>query len=270
MASKSGVCLAEEVPLIDIDPIRYERNILIPELGLEGQRALSRAKVAVIGLGGLGSPVTFYLAAAGVGTIGLFDCDVVELSNLQRQILHNSNRLGVGKAESAAETLNALNPDVNFRLCNTRVTVDNALSLLDDYDVIIEATDNFGSKYVINDFCIERKKPFATAGILGLSGQAMFVVPGLTPCLRCLVPEPPMDVPSTTQLGVLGAIPGVLGSLEALAAIRWLAGMQSDERAGRGRLHTIDGSAMRLRTLNVERRAGCLCDAALESPQQGI
>ncbi|OIP29119.1 MAG: hypothetical protein AUK47_28255 [Deltaproteobacteria bacterium CG2_30_63_29] len=255
--------------MITIDTTRYERNILIPEIGLEGQRALNQAKVAVVGLGGLGSPVTFYLTAGGIGTIGLFDYDVVELSNLQRQILHNSDRLGVGKTESAAATLLALNPDTSFRLSNERITADNAPGLLDDYDVIVEATDNFRAKYLLNDYCVERRKPLATAGILGLSGQMMFIVPGSTPCLRCLVPEPPLDVPSTSQLGVLGAVPGLLGSLETLAVIRWLVGMRDDPLAGRGRLHSFDGSAMRLRTLNVERRVGCLCDAAVQKVKEG-
>jgi molybdopterin-synthase adenylyltransferase len=240
---------------------RYERNILIPRLGEEGQARLCAARVAVVGLGGLGSPAALYLAAAGVGTLGLFDFDRVELSNLQRQVLHTTDRVGTAKAGSAAVTLGALNPGVTLEPVETRITEENAADLLGRYDAVVEATDNFVSKFLLNDVCLKLRKPFATAGILALSGQALFVVPGQTPCLRCAVPEIPEGVPTTAQLGVLGAVPGILGSIEAFEIIRWLTGLWKAAPEGTGRLHTVDGATLRLRTLTLPARTDCTCAA---------
>ncbi len=244
---------------------RYGRNILIPGIGIEGQERLRAAHVAVVGLGGLGSPAALYLAAAGVGTLGLFDFDRVELSNLQRQVLHTTDRVGTAKAASAAVTLGALNPGVTLEPAETRVTEENAADLLGRFDAVVEATDNFASKFLLNDVCLSLKKPFATAGILALSGQAMFVVPGQTPCLRCAVPEIPVGVPTTAQLGVLGAVPGILGSIEAFEIIRWLTGLWSPRADGTGRLHMVDGATLRLRTLTLPAKTDCTC-AALRGP----
>ncbi|HOJ34729.1 MAG TPA: HesA/MoeB/ThiF family protein [Candidatus Hydrogenedentes bacterium] len=249
------------VHLTEEQRIRYARNIRIPGIGEVGQAKLRESRVAVVGLGGLGSPLCLYLAAAGIGTLGLIDADVVELSNLQRQVLHATSRIGKKKTESAAEVLQALNPEVNLVLVDRRVTAETAEGILENYDVVAEATDNFESKFLINDVCLRMKKPFATAGILGLSGQAQFVVPGKTPCLRCLFPQVPRGTPTTAELGVLGAVPGILGSLEALEIIRWVVGLWQPREDGSGRLHGVDGVSMSLRTLTVRRRPDCGCAA---------
>ena len=241
--------------------IRYRRNLLIPGFGEQGQERLGRTRVAVVGLGGLGSPVSLYLAAAGVGTLGLFDSDAVELSNLQRQVLHDTTRLGMRKADSAAAALKALNPEVAIHVHVVRVTAENARALLAPYDAVVEATDNFESKFLLNDVCLDLRKPLATAGILALSGHAMFVVPGCSPCLRCVSPDIPRGVPTTAEQGVLGAVPGILGSVEALEIIRWAAGLWDGRADGRGLLHSVDGRTMRLATLRVPRRKDCRCAA---------
>jgi len=239
--------------------IRYERNLLIPRFGEEAQERLANARVAVVGLGGLGSPAAYYLAAAGVGTLGLIDPETVELSNLQRQILHSTDGIGRHKADSAAEALAALNPDVDLSSVRTRLNRENAPGTLGRYDVVLEATDNFETKFLINDVCLELQKPFATAGILALSGQSQFVVPGKSPCLRCAVPAPPAGIPTTAEQGVLGALPGILGSLQALEVIRWIVGLWAPRCNGAGALHSVDGDAMRLNTLRITRREDCIC-----------
>jgi adenylyltransferase/sulfurtransferase len=247
------------VPLTDEQWTRYDRNLRIPGFGEAGQERLATMRVAIVGLGGLGSPVGFYLAAVGVGTLGLFDSDVVELSNLQRQVLHNTPQLGRPKAESAAETLAALNPEVKFETSRVRITGENAAGILSGFDAVVEATDNFESKFVINDACLDLQKPFATAGILALSGQALFVVPGKTPCLRCAVPDVPRGVPTTSQQGVLGVVPGILGSVQAMEIIRYAVGLWQPASDGRGALHSVDGQTMRLRTMRIPRRPDCRC-----------
>ncbi|MDX9972674.1 MAG: HesA/MoeB/ThiF family protein [FCB group bacterium] len=238
---------------------RYDRNIRIPGFGEEGQARLFASKALIVGLGGLGSPVAQYLCAAGVGTLGLLDSDVLELSNLQRQVLHSTPKLGHLKAESAAETLAALNREVQLKVLPHRLTEANAGELFAQYDVVVECSDNFETKFLINDMCLAYRKPFATAGILSLSGQAMFVVPGQTPCLRCAVPEIPEGVPTTAELGVLGAVPGILGSIEALELIRYLTGVWKPQSNGQGLLHTVNGDAMRLATMRIPRRPDCRC-----------
>ena len=238
---------------------RYQRNILIPGIGEAGQERLLNASVCIIGLGGLGSSAALYLAAAGVGRLGLVDSDVLELSNLQRQVLHTTDRLGTTKTQSAEETLRALNPEIRLQSAQMRVSEDNAADLLSAYDLVLEATDNFEAKFLINDVCLEYRKPFATAGILALSGQSMFVVPGQTPCLRCAIPVVPRGVPTSSEQGVLGAVPGVLGSLEAMAAIRYLAGLWNPQPDGAGAVHSIDGEALRWRTTRLPRNPRCRC-----------
>jgi molybdopterin-synthase adenylyltransferase len=238
---------------------RYARNLLIPGFGEAGQERLAGASVCVVGLGGLGSPAAFYLAAAGIGTLGLVDSDVVELSNLQRQVLHDTDRVGMAKVTSAVQSLAALNPDVRLRPHDERLTRDNAGALLADYDAVIEACDNFESKFLINDVCLEQRKPFATAGILALSGHALFVVPGQSPCLRCVTPSVPQGEPTTSDFGVLGVVPGMLGSLEAFEVIRWLAGLWQPGADGAGALHSVDGGTVRLKTVKIPRRRGCPC-----------
>ena len=239
---------------------RYARNLLLPGFGEAGQERFFRARVLVVGLGGLGSPVAYYLAAAGVGVLGLLDFDAVEVSNLQRQVLHSTDRLGMNKVDSAARTLSGLNPDVRLELVRERLTLENAQGFLRPYDVVVEACDNFAAKYIVNDACLALGKPFATAGVSEWSGQALFVVPGRTACLRCAVPaEPPAPA---APFGILGAVPGVLGGLEALEALRYLAGQWTPRADGAGLLHLMDGTTMRLRTMLLPRRNGCACGIA--------
>ena len=238
---------------------RYERNMLVPDIGIGGQELLLDARVCVVGLGGLGSPAALYLAAAGVGALGLVDSDVVELSNLQRQILHTTPRVGMSKTDSASETLSALNPEVELHTIDTRLTEDNALGIFSDYDVVVEATDNFETKFLINDVCLKLGKPFATAGILALEGHAMFVAPGQTACLRCALRDVPANQPTTGELGVLGAIPGLLGSLQALMVIRHITGIWKPEPDGACAMHTVDGRNLRLRSMKLPRNTACSC-----------
>jgi adenylyltransferase/sulfurtransferase len=238
---------------------RYKRNLLIPGFGEAGQERLATARVLIVGLGGLGGPVAFYLAAAGVGTLGLLDSDTVSLSNLQRQILHSMSRLGQRKSDSAAATLAALNPEVTMPTFPERLTPENAARRIGDFDVVVEAGDNFEVKFLINDACLDLQRPFVTAGILALTGHALFVVPGKTPCVRCLMPGVPDDVPTTAQLGVLGPVPGVLGSIEAVEVIRWLVGLWQPQPDGAGLFHSFNGNTMHLRTMRVPRRRDCRC-----------
>lgn len=248
--------------LSDEERTRYARNLLIPGFGETGQCRLKTARVLVVGLGGLGSPAALYLAAAGVGTLGLLDSDVVEMSNLQRQVAHDTARIGTPKTESMIIALRGLNPNVRTVPYHVRLTAGNASEIIQGYDIVVEACDNFEAKFLINDTCLELDKPFATAGILALSGQAMLVVPGVTACLRCAVPGVPQDVPTTAELGVLGAAPGVLGSVQAMEVIRWIAGMWKPETDGAALMHVLASEpSTRLRTMRIPRRPGCVCCA---------
>lgn len=240
---------------------RYERNLLVPGIGDAGQARLAVARVLIVGLGGLGSPAALYLAAAGVGVLGLADPDRVELSNLQRQVLHRQSEIRQLKVDSAVRTLSALNAEVRLELHPTFLDGNNAGALLAAYDVVVEATDSFETKYLINDTCVAAGKPFVTAGSLALSGHALFVIPGRTPCLRCVVPEIPLGEPTTVERGVLGAVAGVLGSLEALEVLRWITGINAPAKEDCGRLHGVDGEGMRLTTTHVKRRPDCRCAA---------
>ena len=241
------------------EQIRYARNMLIPGFGEAGQERLARARVAVVGLGALGCAASAYLAAAGVGTLRLIDPDEVDLSNLQRQILHGTDRIGRPKAESAAGSLRGLNPCVRFECVPDRFSRANAEALLGDVQVAVDGTDTFESKYEMNDACLDLGVPLATAGVLALSGQGLFVVPGQTACLRCVMPEIPRGAPSTDEQGILGAVAGVLGSLQALEAIRWIAGFWRQAPDGSGSMHVLDGEAMRWHTMQIARRPGCRC-----------
>ena len=205
---------------------RYSRHIILKEIGVKGQRRFFNSKVLVIGAGGLGSPAIMYLAAAGIGTIGIADVDKVDLTNLQRQIIHTSGDLGRDKVVSAKETINKLNPDVNVVTYNTYVNSKNILELIKDYDFIIDATDNFSAKFLINDACVMAKKPFSHAGVVGLKGQAMTYVPDKGPCYRCIFDAPPKsgEVPTCKEAGILGAICGVIGSIQATEAVKYLLG----------------------------------------------
>jgi molybdopterin/thiamine biosynthesis adenylyltransferase len=210
--------------LTEMERELYSRNIAIPQVGEAGQLKLLQSRVLIIGLGGLGSPALFYLAAGGLGEIGIVDSDQVEFSNLQRQILHGPEDVGKDKTLSAMESALRLRPDLQLNLYNYKLTSDNAGDLVAKYNFIIEATDNFEAKFLINDSCVQNGKPFSHAGILGMYGQTMTVVPGNGPCFRCVFEEIPSEgsVQTTAEVGVLGTVPGVLGAIQATEAIKYL------------------------------------------------
>lgn len=205
---------------------RYARHIALKEVGEGGQEKLAKGKVLLIGAGGLGSSGAMYLAAAGVGTIGIADADRVDLSNLQRQIIHKTDDIGRKKTESAKETIHAINPEVIVQTYPMFVTEENIMELICGYDFVIDATDNFPSKFLINDACVLQEKPFSHGGILGFGGQTMTYVPGKGPCYRCIFKSPPPEesVATCKETGIIGAMCGVIGSLQAMEAIKYLTG----------------------------------------------
>src|SRR5438309_486354 len=236
-----------ELPTLTNDDVRrYSRHLIMPEVGVEGQRKLKAAKVLCIGAGGLGSPVAMYLAAAGVGTIGLVDFDVVDFSNLQRQILHSTPDVGISKLTSAKNKLNALNPEVEIRTHEVALSSQNALQLFEPYDIIVDGTDNFPTRYLVNDACVLLGKPNAYGSIFRFEGQASVFATKNGPCYRCLYPEPPPPglVPSCAEGGVLGVLPGLIGVIQATEAIKLILG------AGQpliGRLLLVDALGMKFR-----------------------
>ncbi len=235
---------------------RYSRHILIPEVGEEGQFKLLDSKVLLIGAGGLGSPAAFYLAAAGVGTLGIIDADVVDDSNLQRQILHNTERIGQYKAESARQTLTALNPDVKVEVYLERLDETNVQRLVDAYDVIIDGTDNFPTRYLLNDAAIIANKPVVHGSVFRFEGQVTVFKPYDGPCYRCLFPEPPPPAlaPSCSEAGVLGVLPGIIGMLQAVETIKLLLGL-GDPLVGR--LLTYDALSGEFNELRLFRDPEC-------------
>lgn len=235
---------------------RYQRHLLLPEVGPEGQEKLLDAKVLVLGAGGLGSPAAIYLAAAGVGTIGIIDMDVVDKSNLQRQILHNTDRIGERKVDSAKRTLTALNPDVNVVTHDVRLSADNIVELLSGYDLVVDGTDNFPTRYLVNDASLLTKTPVVHGSIFRFEGQATVFHPYVGPCYRCLFPEPPPAelAPSCAEAGVLGVLPGIIGSIQAVEAIKMLLGI-GDPLVGR--LLAYDALAQEMRTYSFHRDPEC-------------
>jgi len=205
---------------------RYSRHIILPEVGGKGQRKLLGAKVFIVGAGGLGCPVGYYLTAAGVGTLGIIDNDSVELSNLQRQIAHSTKTIGMHKIDSAKATFEALNPDVSVIGIKERISKDNILDLIKGYDIVVDGSDNFPTRYLVNDACVMAKKPLVSGAILKFEGHVTTIVPGEGHCYRCLFEEmpPPGLVPSCQEAGVIGAIPGVVGSLQAIEVIKLILG----------------------------------------------
>jgi molybdopterin/thiamine biosynthesis adenylyltransferase len=244
------------VPLSPEERRRYERQIALPGFGEAGQEKLRASKVLIVGAGGLGSAAGYYLAAAGVGAIGLLDGDVVEPSNLQRQVLHFTEDVGRLKVESAAAKLRALNPGVEVRAIPQRLSPANAPAILAGYDFVLDCTDSFASKYLIADACADAGKPYSHAGIHRFEGQTMTVIPGKTACLRCLLPRTPEDLPDPAR-GPLGAIPGVIGTIQATEAIKYLLGIG---RLLTDRLLVYDALEMRFRSIGLRRVPGCpLC-----------
>jgi thiazole biosynthesis adenylyltransferase ThiF len=241
---------------------RYARHIILPEVGGKGQEKLLNSKVLVIGAGGLGSPAILYLAAAGVGTIGIVDFDVVDLSNLQRQVIHNTERVGTPKVESARKTVEMLNPDVKVITYNTRISKENIMDIIKDYDVVLDGTDNFPTRFLINDACYFAGKPLVSAAMLRFEGQVSvfdYRMKEQSPCYRCLFPEPPPPglVPSCQEAGILGSIGGIMGCIQATEAIKLILGIGEPLV---GKLLIMDALSMDFRKVKLRKDPNCpLC-----------
>ncbi|MFQ3675453.1 MAG: molybdopterin-synthase adenylyltransferase MoeB [Endomicrobiia bacterium] len=235
---------------------RYSRQIILPEIGGIGQKKLLNAKVLVIGCGGLGSPCVYYLAAAGIGEIGLVDSDKVELNNLQRQVVHFTQNVGQAKVDSAKEKLLALNPEIQITTYKLRVTSENIMDLIKEYDIIVDGSDNFPTRYLVNDACVISKKPLSHAGILRFDGQAMTIVSGKGPCYRCVFPEPPPPgtVPSCQEAGILGVVAGILGIIQATEVLKYILGKGE---LLIGKLIVFNALEMSFRKLNILRDENC-------------
>ena len=235
--------------------LRYSRHILLKDVGVEGQEKIRNGKVLVVGAGGLGAPVALYLAAAGVGTIGIVDGDVVDLSNLQRQVIHFTGDVGHPKVESARDKMLAINPNVKVNTIREFLMSDNALDIIKDYDFIVDGTDNFPVKFLINDACVMAGKPFSHGGILRFEGQTFTHLPG-TACYRCLFKSPPPAnaVPTCSQAGVLGAIAGMLGTIQAAETLKYLTGVCE---LLTNKLLTFNAKTMDFRKINTRRQASC-------------
>ncbi len=257
--TQSGLPVVKDKSLTAEQIQRYSRHFLLTQVGEKGQRKLLRSKVLLVGAGGLGSPTALYLAAAGVGTIGLMDGDVVDISNLQRQVLHSTPNLGRPKVESGAEAIRALNPDVNVVALPQWIQVDNIMDILGDYDVVIDGSDNFDTRYLVNDACYLAGKVNVHGSIFQFEGMATVFAPDRGPCYRCLYPSPPPAglVPSCGEAGVLGVLPGTIGLVQATETIKLLLGIGEPLI---GRLLTYDALGMRFREVKLRRDPGCpLC-----------
>jgi len=241
--------------------LRYSRHVIMPEVGIEGQLKLKRARVLCVGAGGLGSPLTLYLAAAGVGTLGIVDFDVVDFTNLQRQVIHGTSDVGRKKLDSAEDTLREINPNVEIRKFETRLTSANALEIFREFDIIADGTDNFPTRYLVNDACVLSGKPNVYGSIFRFEGQASVFAAKDGPCYRCLYPEPPPPgmVPSCAEGGVLGILPGLIGVIQATETIKLILG--SGEPLI-GRLLMVDALGMRFRELKLRKNLDCpVCGA---------
>jgi sulfur-carrier protein adenylyltransferase/sulfurtransferase len=240
---------------------RYSRHLIMPEVGMDGQQKLKAARVLCVGTGGLGSPMALYLAAAGVGTLGIVDFDVVDVTNLQRQIIHSTADVGRKKLDSAEEKLKAINPYINIRKFETRLSSDNALEIFQDFDIIADGTDNFPTRYLVNDACVLSGKPNVYGSIFRFEGQASVFATEEGPCYRCLYPEPPPPglVPSCAEGGVLGILPGLVGVMQATEVIKLILG--SGEPLI-GRLLLIDALGMKFRELKLRKNPDCLACGA--------
>ena len=245
-----------EAVLSNDEILRYSRHLIMPEVGMEGQQKLKAAKVLCIGAGGLGSPLALYLGAAGVGTLGIVDFDVVDYTNLQRQIIHTTDDVGRKKLDSAADKLKAINPFLNLRLFETKLTSANALELFREFDIIADGTDNFPTRYLVNDACVLTGKPNVYGSIFRFEGQASVFATEEGPCYRCLYPEPPPPglVPSCAEGGVLGILPGLVGVIQATETIKLILGV-GDSLAGR--LLLVDALGIKFRELKLRKNPDC-------------
>jgi adenylyltransferase/sulfurtransferase len=249
----------ETITLSQKEVARYSRHLIMPEVGMEGQKKLKAARILLIGAGGLGSPLGLYLAAAGIGRIGIVDFDVVDFSNLQRQVLHGTPDVGRPKLHSARDRIQAINPEVKIDLYETRLTSQNAISIIEPYDIVIDGTDNFQTRYLVNDSCVLLNKPNVYGSIFRFDGQASVFFPPQGPCYRCLYPEPPPpgEVPSCAEGGVLGILPGLIGCIQATEAVKLILG-KGDPLIGR--LLLYDALQMRFQEFKVRRNKNCpLC-----------
>ena len=236
--------------------LRYSRHLIMPEIGVEGQEKLLNAKVLLIGAGGLGSPLGLYLAAAGVGTLGIVDFDAVDFTNLQRQIIHRNEDVGRLKVESAKERILSINPEITVHTYNAKLSRSNVLDIIKDYDIVIDGTDNFPTRYLVNDACVFQKKPNIYGSIFRFDGQATVFYPFKGPCYRCLFPEPPPPgmVPSCAEGGVLGVLPGIVGTIQATEAIKLITG-QGEPLVGR--LLLFNALRMEFREVTIKRSPDC-------------
>jgi sulfur-carrier protein adenylyltransferase/sulfurtransferase len=256
-ATPAGARQAKPLPKLSHEEIlRYSRHLILPDVGVEGQRKLKAARVLLIGAGGLGSPAALYLAAAGVGKLGLIDFDVVDLTNLQRQILHGTQAVGIPKLDSARERIEDLNPNVQVETLETRLTSENALAIIREYDIVADGTDNFPTRYLVNDACVLLGKPNVYGSIFRFEGQASVFYAKEGPCYRCLYAEPPPAglVPSCAEGGVLGVLPGIIGSIQALETIKLILGRGETLI---GRLLLFDALRLKFRELKLERDPDC-------------
>ncbi|WP_459167815.1 HesA/MoeB/ThiF family protein [Natronospora cellulosivora (SeqCode)] len=235
---------------------RYSRHIILKDIGGTGQQKIKEASVLVVGAGGLGSPVSLYLAAAGVGKLGLIDSDVVDLSNLQRQVIHTTADLDKPKVESAAETLRSINPHVDVKTYNTYLNKENIMDIIDEYDIIVDGVDNFPTRYLLNDACVMKGKTLVEAGILRFEGQVMTIKPGEGPCYRCVFTNPPAEgtIPSCQQAGVLGAIAGTIGTIQATEVIKLITGIGTPLI---GKILIYDALDMSFRKVDLKKNADC-------------
>lgn len=239
--------------------LRYSKQLMLKEIGIDGQKKLLNSKVLVIGAGGLGSPVLYYLACAGVGTLGLVDFDTIGISNLQRQILYSTKDIGKKKVEVAEDRLKGINPDVNIEKYSMRINVDNAKDIIKDYDIIVDATDNFQSRYIISDCSFLLRKTLVEGAVRGFEGTLFTIIPGKTPCYRCLYPSLSGScvVTASNENGILGMIAGTIGSLQALEVVRLILGRGM---IASGRMLYFDGFNLSFREIDIERVKNCpLC-----------
>src|SRR5437868_8073155 len=247
---------APPVTLSKEEILRYSRHLIMPEVGMEGQLKLKNASVLLVGAGGLGAPLGLYLAAAGIGRIGVVDFDIVDFTNLQRQVIHGTKDVGRKKLDSAADRMKDINPNVQIDRYEVALTSENALDILSGYDIVVDGTDNFPTRYLVNDACVLLKKPNVYGSIFRFEGQASVFALADGPCYRCLFPEPPPPglVPSCAAGGVLGVLPGLVGTIQATEAIKLIVGVGEPLK---GRLLLVDTLAMKFRTVNVRKDPTC-------------